>query len=722
MQKNVFSCLIATSLGIGEKYVAATLSLLEEGCTIPFIARYRKERTGSLDEVQIAAISDRYEKLLEIQKRKETIIKTINDLDKMTPQLQERIDKCWDATELEDIYLPYKPKRRTRAQVAREQGLEPLALLLMKQREHDPERAAERFIKGDIKTVEEALKGAQDIVAETVSEDERTRQQIRNAFQRQAVITSKVVKAKADTDEAAKYSDYFDWSEPLKRCSSHRLLAMRRGEAEGILRISISPDDEEACERLKRHYVYGNTPCGRLVSEAIDDGYKRLLKPSIETEFAALSKQKADEEAIRVFAENLRQLLLGAPLGQKRVMGVDPGFRTGCKIVCLDAQGNLLHHDAIFPHPPVNKRTEAALAIQRMISKYQIEAISIGNGTASRETDAFIKDVLAGRYNIDTKSTSNTASPQVFVVSESGASVYSASKIARDEFHDEDVTVRGAVSIGRRLMDPLAELVKIDPKSIGVGQYQHDVDQTLLKHSLDQTVESCVNSVGVDLNTASQHLLMYVSGLGATLAKNIVDYRREHGAFTSRAQLLKVPRLGPSAYQQCAGFLRIRHGKNPLDNSAVHPESYSIVEQMAKDQGCSVSDLINNKDKRDAIQLTKYVTPDVGMPTLTDILSELEKPGRDPREQLEAFEFDKNVSTIDDLVEGMVLPGIVTNITNFGAFVDIGVHQDGLVHISQMANRRIAHPLDVVKLHQHVTVRVIEVDHRRHRISLSMKV
>lgn len=722
MQKNVFSCLIANSLGIGEKYVAATLSLLEEGCTIPFIARYRKERTGSLDEVQIAAISDRYEKLLEIQKRKETITKTINDLDKMTPQLQERIDKCWDATELEDIYLPYKPKRRTRAQVAREQGLEPLALLLMKQREHDPERAAERFIKGDIKTVEEALKGAQDIVAETVSEDERTRQQLRNAFQRQAVITSKVVKAKADTDEAAKYSDYFDWSEPLKRCSSHRLLAMRRGEAEGILRISISPDDEEACERLKRHYVYGNTPCGRLVSEAIDDGYKRLLKPSIETEFAALSKQKADEEAIRVFAENLRQLLLGAPLGQKRVMGVDPGFRTGCKIVCLDAQGNLLHHDAIFPHPPVNKRTEAALAIQRMISKYQIEAISIGNGTASRETDAFIKDVLAGRYNIDTKSTSNTASPQVFVVSESGASVYSASKIARDEFPDEDVTMRGAVSIGRRLMDPLAELVKIDPKSIGVGQYQHDVDQTLLKHSLDQTVESCVNSVGVDLNTASQHLLMYVSGLGATLAKNIVDYRREHGAFTSRAQLLKVPRLGPSAYQQCAGFLRIRDGKNPLDNSAVHPESYAIVEQMAKDQGCSVSDLINNKDKRDAIQLTKYVTPDVGMPTLTDILSELEKPGRDPREQLEAFEFDKNVSTIDDLVEGMILPGIVTNITNFGAFVDIGVHQDGLVHISQMANRRISHPLDVVKLHQHVTVRVIEVDHRRHRISLSMKV
>lgn len=722
MQKNIFSYLIATSLGIGEKFVAATLSLLEEGCTIPFIARYRKERTGGLDEVQIAAISNRYEKLLDIQKRKDTVIKTVTDLEKMTPQLQERIDKCWDATELEDIYLPYKPKRRTRAQVAREQGLEPLALLLMKQRERDPEHSAERFLKGDIKTVEEALKGALDIVAEIVSEDERTRQQVRNAFLRQAVITSKVIKSKADTEEAAKYSDYFDWREPLKRCSSHRLLAMRRGEAEGILRISISPNDEETLEHLKRHYVYGNTPCGRLVNEAIDDGYKRLLKPSIETEFATLSKQKADEEAIRVFAENLRQLLLGAPLGQKRVMGVDPGFRTGCKVVCLDAQGNLLHHEAIFPHPPVNKHTEAALAIQKMIKKYQTEAISIGNGTASRETESFIKDVLAGRYNVDTTSSQyNGEAPQIFVVSEAGASVYSASKIARDEFPNEDVTVRGAVSIGRRLMDPLAELVKIDPKSIGVGQYQHDVDQTQLKHSLDQTVESCVNSVGVDLNTASQHLLMYVSGLGATLAKNIVDYRREHGAFTSRAQLLKVARLGPSAYQQCAGFLRIRNGKNPLDNSAVHPESYPIVERMAKDQGCTVADLISDKDKRNAIQLQKYVTLEVGMPTLTDIISELEKPGRDPRQQLEAFEFDKNVSTIDDLVEGMVLPGIVTNITNFGAFVDIGVHQDGLVHISQMANRRIAHPLDIVKLHQHVTVRVIEVDHRRHRISLSMK-
>ena len=723
MEKNIFAKLIANALQLQEKAVANTLSLLEEGCTIPFISRYRKERTGGLDEVQIAAISDRFDKLKEIEKRKETVVKTITDLEKMTPELQQRIDACWDATELEDIYLPFKPKRRTRAQVAREQGLEPLAKILLLQRERDPERIAEKYVKGDVKDTEAAIKGAQDIIAETVSEDERSRQQLRNAFSRQAFIISKVVKAKADTDEAAKYSDYFDWEEPLKRCSSHRLLAMRRGEAEGILRISITPDDEEAVERLKRHYVYGNTPCGKLVAEAIDDGYKRLLKPAIETEFAALSKEKADEEAIRVFAENLRQLLLGAPLGQRRVMGVDPGFRTGCKVVCLDAQGNLLHHEAIFPHPPVNKRMEAATSILKMIQKYQIEAISIGNGTASRETNDFIKDVLAGRYDIDTKlkSQSSNLQPQIFVVSENGASVYSASKIAREEFPDEDVTVRGAVSIGRRLMDPLAELVKIDPKSIGVGQYQHDVDQTKLKHSLDQTVESCVNSVGVNLNTASQHLLMYVSGLGPTLAKNIVDYRRENGAFTSRAQLKKVPRLGPSAFQQCAGFLRIPGAKNPLDNSAVHPESYTIVEQMAKDQGCTVADLINNKEKREAINIKQYVTTDVGIPTLTDIMKELEKPGRDPREQLEEFEFDKNVTSIDDLKEGMILPGIVTNITNFGAFVDIGVHQDGLVHISQMANRRIAHPLDVVKLHQHVQVRIIEVDHRRNRISLSMK-
>ena len=721
MEKNIFAKLIADALNIQERAVANTIALIDEGCTIPFISRYRKERTGGLDEVQIAAISDKYEKLHEIQKRKETVVKTITDLGKMTPDLNQRIEACWDATVLEDIYLPYKPKRRTRAQVAREQGLEPLAQLILLQRERDPERAAERYVKGDVKDVQAAIKGAQDIIAETISEDERSRQQIRNAFSRQAIISSTVVKAKADTDEAAKYSDYFNWSEPLKRCSSHRLLAMRRGENEGILRISISPDDEEATERLKRHYVYGNTPCGLLVSEAVDDGYKRLLKPAIENEFASLSKEHADEEAIRVFAENLRQLLLGAPLGQKRVMGVDPGFRTGCKVICLDAQGNLLHHEAIFPHPPVNKHMESAMALLQMIRKYQIEAISIGNGTASRETVNFIHDVLAGRYNTDTKQQVVGSKPQVFVVSESGASVYSASKIARDEFPDEDVTVRGAVSIGRRLMDPLAELVKIDPKSIGVGQYQHDVDQAKLKHSLDQTVESCVNAVGVNLNTASQHLLMYVSGLGPTLAKNIVDYRKEHGAFTSRAQLKDVPRLGPAAYQQCAGFLRIPGAPNPLDNSAVHPESYPIVEQMAKDQGCNVNDLIKDKEKREAIDIRKYVSDKVGIPTLTDILHELEKPGRDPREQLEEFEFDKNVSTIDDLTEGMILPGIVTNITNFGAFVDIGVHQDGLIHISQMANRRIAHPLDVVKLHQHLRVRVIEVDRRRNRISLSLK-
>ena len=710
--EKTFAALIARSTGLTERAVAATLSLLAEGCTIPFISRYRKERTGGLNEVQIAAISEQSQRLAETAKRKETIVKTISEQGKMTPQLQQRIDQCWDATELEDLYLPYKPRRRTRAQVAREQGLEPLATLLLLQRERDPEEAALRFVGKDVESVEAALKGAQDIIAEQVSEDERSRQQVRGAFRREAVIISKVVKAKADTDEAAKYSDYFDWQEPLRRCSSHRLLAMRRGEDEGILRIQITPSNDEECtERLKRYYVHGLTPCGRLVAEAVDDGYKRLLKPSIETEFANSSKEKADEDAIRVFAQNLRQLLLGAPLGQKRVMAVDPGFRTGCKVVCLDAQGNLLHHEAIFPHPPLNRRMQASVHVEQMLSQYGVEAIAIGNGTASRETKAFIDDVLRGMSN----------APQVFVVSEDGASVYSASKTARDEFPDEDVTVRGAVSIGRRLMDPLAELVKIDPKSIGVGQYQHDVDQTKLKQQLDMTVESCVNQVGVDLNTASQHLLQYVSGLGPALAKNIVDYRREHGAFTSRAQLKKVPRLGPSAFQQCAGFLRIRGAKNPLDNSAVHPESYAIVERMAADQHCSVSDLIAQKDIRSRIDINRYVTSEVGLPTLTDIMAELEKPGRDPRQQLEVFEFDSRVQTIDDLEVGMVLPGIVTNITDFGAFVDIGVHQDGLVHISQIANRRIAHPTDVLHLHQHVEVKVIDVDLRRKRISLSMR-
>ena len=712
MENKIFAALIAKSLQLTEQAVANTLALIDEGCTIPFISRYRKERTGGLNEVQIAAICDQYERFQETAKRKETVLKTITEQEKLTPELKKRIDACWDATELEDIYLPFKPKRRTRAQVAREQGLEPLATTLLMQRERDPEAAAQRYVVGDVADVASAIKGAQDIIAEMVSEDERSRQQVRSAFRREAIITSKVVKAKADTDEAAKYSDYFDWSEPLRRCSSHRLLAMRRGEAEGILRISISVDDEACTERLNRHYVYGNTPCGRLVKEAVEDGYKRLLEPSIETEFAGLSKEQADEEAIRVFAENLRQLLLAAPLGQKRVMGVDPGFRTGCKVVCLDAQGNLLHHEAIFPHPPVNKRMQATVHVQQMLKDYQIEAIAIGNGTASRETRAFVEDCL---------SVEGGKGVSVFVVSEDGASVYSASKVARDEFPDEDVTVRGAVSIGRRLMDPLAELVKIDPKSIGVGQYQHDVDQSKLKKQLDQTVESCVNSVGVNLNTASSHLLQYVSGLGPTLAKNIVDYRRENGAFTSRAQLKKVPRLGPSAFQQCAGFLRIPGAKNPLDNSAVHPESYAVVEQMAKDLKCTVGDLIKQKELRSGIDVKRYVTAEVGLPTLTDIMKELEKPGRDPRQQIEAFEFAKGVETVDDLQEGMELPGIVTNITAFGAFVDVGVHQDGLVHVSQMADKFVKNPAEVVKLHQHVKVRVIEVDRRRNRISLSMK-
>ena len=714
--ETIFSKLIAERLGLRERQVQGTLTLLDGGATIPFIARYRKERTGALDEVQIAAIAEQNDKLKELVKRKETVVNTITEQGKMTPELEARIADCWNATELEDIYLPYKPKRRTRAQVAREQGLEPLANLLLMQRESNPTKAAERFVTPEVPTPEDALQGAQDIIAEMVSEDERSRQSIRGIFRRTAIITSKVVKAKADTDEAAKFSDYFDWSEPLRRCSSHRLLAMRRGEAEGVLRVNISVDDDECVERLQRYFVHGRGASSELVAAAVADGYKRLLSPSIENEFAASSKEQADDEAIRVFAENLRQLLLAAPLGQKRVMGIDPGFRTGCKVVCLDAQGNLLHHEAIFPHPPVRKPAEAADALAAMIERYKIEAIAIGNGTASRETKGFVEMVCA-QLSPDDKG----ARVGLFVVSEDGASVYSASKVARDEFPDEDVTVRGAVSIGRRLMDPLAELVKIDPKSIGVGQYQHDVDQTKLKHSLDQTVESCVNSVGVNLNTASVHLLTYVSGLGPALAKNIVDYRRDNGAFISRAQLKKVPRLGPSAFEQCAGFLRISDAKNPLDNSAVHPERYALVEQMAKDQGCKVIDLIQQKDLRARVDINKYVSAEVGLPTLTDIMHELEKPGRDPREALEEFEFDSRVTSIDDLVPGMELPGIVTNITNFGAFVDIGVHQDGLVHVSQLADKYVSHPTDVVKLHQHVRVRVTEVDHRRGRISLSMK-
>ncbi|MBR5060634.1 MAG: RNA-binding transcriptional accessory protein [Prevotella sp.] len=702
---NKFTILISKELALSQTGVANTLALLEEGATIPFIARYRKEKTGGMDEVQIGKINDMNEQLKAIAKRKETICKTINDLGKMTPELQQRIDHCWDATELEDIYLPYKPKRRTRAQVAREQGLEPLAMTIMMQRERDIRMVARRFVNGDVKDVEMALKGAQDIIAETVSENEQTRQQLRNTFLREAQISSKVVKAKKDSDDAVKYSDYFDFTEPLRRCTGNRLLAMRRGENEGFLKVSISIDDEQAINRLKRHYVRGYGDCATLVAEAVEDSYKRLLAPSIENEIATISKQKADEEAIAVFSENLRQLLLAAPLGQKRVMGVDPGIRTGCKVVCLDAQGNLLYHDVVYPFPPKGAKATALSRFRDIATRYQVEAIAVGNGTASRETTDIVRE---------------TDIP-VFVVSEDGASIYSASKIAREEFPDEDVTVRGAVSIGRRLMDPLAELVKIDPKSIGVGQYQHDVDQAKLKKSLDQTVESCVNLVGVNVNTASKHLLTYVSGLGPALAQNIVDYRRVNGAFTSRAQLKKVPRLGATAYEQCAGFLRIPNAKNPLDDSAVHPESYKIVEQMAKDSHCTVTELVKDKQRQQDIDIHQYVTADIGIPTLSDIMKELEKPGRDPRGAAETFEFDPRVHEIGDLQVGMTLPGIITNITKFGAFVDIGVHQDGLVHVSKLANRYISDPNEVVKLHQHVTVLVTEVDTQRHRISLSMR-
>ena len=707
---NTFADIICKQLGLPAKGVAGTVELLDEGCTIPFISRYRKERTGGLDEVQIAAIADLKARLSEMAKRKETIVKAITDQGKMTPELSRRIADCWAAAELEDIYLPYKPKRRTRAQVAREQGLEPLAAIVMAQRERDIERVAARFAKGGVADAAAALKGAQDIIAEGVSEDERTRNAARADFRRGATIVSKAVKGKADTDEAAKYSDYFDYSEPLRRLPAHRLLAMRRGEEEGVLRIIIEADGSECGERVRRNYVAkGGGQCSALVAEAVDDAMKRLVFPSMETEFAAIAKEKADEEAIRVFAENLRQLLLAAPLGQKRVMAIDPGFRTGCKVACLDAQGNLLHHEAIFPHPPVGKRAEAAARVTAMAEQYGIEAIAIGNGTAGRETESFVKSLHFSR-NVSR-----------YMVSEDGASVYSASETAREEFPDKDVTVRGAVSIGRRLMDPLAELVKIDPKSIGVGQYQHDVNQAKLKKSLDQTVESCVNSVGVNINTASSHLLTYVSGLGPTLARNIVDYRTSHGPFASRSELKKGPRLGPAAYEQCAGFLRIPGAENPLDNTAVHPESYKIVERMAADAGCTVAELIASPEKRRAIDLRKYVGGKVGMPTLTDIMAELEKPGRDPRGHAEDFEFDPNVTSIDNLAEGMVLPGIVTNVTNFGAFVDIGVHNDGLVHISQLADHYVADATQAVRLHQHVMVRVVEVDRKRNRISLSMK-
>lgn len=705
-----FSQMIATALKLPVHRVENTLKLLQGGATIPFISRYRKEATGGLDEVQIGDIHTRYEKLCELAKRKETVLSTIEEQGKLTDALRERITNCWDATELEDIYLPFKPKRKTRAEVARQKGLEPLAMLLLMQRENNLSARVRPFVKGEVKDEEDALKGARDIIAEQVNEDERARNLIRNQFSRQAMISSKVVKGKEKEEAALKYRDYFDFSEPLKKCTSHRLLAIRRGEAEGILKVSITPDDETACtERLERQYVHGNRECSAQVAEAVNDAYKRLLKPAIETEFSALSKEKADEEAIRVFAENLRQLLLAPPLGQKRTMGIDPGYRTGCKVVCLDAQGNLLHNEAIYPHPPKSETALAGRKLVKLVEQYKIEAIAIGNGTASRETERF---VTSQRYDREV---------QVFVVSEDGASIYSASKIAREEFPEYDVTVRGAVSIGRRLMDPLAELVKIDAKSIGVGQYQHDVDQTKLKASLDQTVESCVNLVGVNVNTASKHLLTYVSGLGPTLAQNIVNYRAENGAFHSRKELLKVPRMGAKAFEQCAGFLRIPHADNPLDNSAVHPESYAIVEKMAKDLKCSVADLIKNKDLRSQIDIKNYVTDTVGLPTLTDIMQELDKPGRDPRQKIQVFEFDKNVQTIDDLREGMELPGIINNITNFGCFVDIGIKENGLVHISQLADKFVSDPTTVVSMHQHVRVRVLSIDHERKRIQLTMK-
>ena len=830
---------ISHSLSLPLQSVSAVLTLLNEGCTIPFISRYRKERTGNLDEVQITDISELYDRLKELGKRKETILKTIREQEKLTPELEARIRACMDSTELEDIYLPYKPKRRTRAQIAREHGLEPLALAIMEEAQKptapsdssEPTVTDRREVKGGeappnlperggvpMRTRENkgtlnlpphiskelaslslplsgesegALALALDIIAEIVSENQQARNTVRTAYQRGAIITSKVIKKMRDTDEAQKFSDYFDFSEPLRRCNSHRLLAMRRGEVQGILRVNISIESGECVSRLTHQFVRGHGVCQTLVSQAVEDSFKRLINPSIENEFATLSKERADEEAIKVFTENLRQLLLSAPLGQKRVLALDPGFANGCKIACLDAQGNLLHHEVIYPHPPRNQVRQATEALQRMINAYKIEAIAIGNGTASRESETFISNILQNSAN-------NFGNILKYVVSEDGASIYSASPVAREEFPDEDVTTRGAVSIGRRLMDPLAELVKIDPKSIGVGQYQHDVDQSKLKHSLDQTVMSCVNQVGVNLNTASRHLLTYVSGLGPALAQNIIDYRREHGAFTSRAQLKKVKRLGDTAFQQCAGFLRIPNAKNPLDNSAVHPESYHIVEQMAKDLKCTIKDLIGNQSLLAQIDIQRYksITPQPPLrrergseapsssleggrgaphnlpePTVTDrrevkggvpmrtredkgalnlpqhlskvfaslspplsgrlggaleaslrdILTELEKPGRDPRGEVEVFEFDKNIHTLNDLIVGMELPGVVTNITNFGVFVDIGVHQDGLIHISQLSDRFVTDPTQVIRLHQHVRVRVVEVDMHRKRIGLSMK-
>lgn len=699
--------LISKSLGLSLKSVKNTVELLDGGATIPFISRYRKEATGGLDEVQIDQIKTQNEQYCELEKRKEFILKTISEQEKLTPELEEKIRNCWDSTELEDTYLPFKPKRQTRAEIARKNGLEPLAKWIMAQSQGDVETKAAQFLNKQVADVNAALKGARDIIAEWVNEDANARKLIRNIFSHDAIITSKVVKGKEL--EGEKYADYFDFSAPLSQCPSHRLLAIRRGESEGFLRVSISPDDEKCLDKLVPRYAIRDVPAADQVEEAVEDAYKRLLKPSIETEFANLSKEKADADAITVFADNLRQLLLSPPLGQKRILAIDPGFRTGCKLVCLNEQGDLLHNETIYPHPPQNETSKAASKVVKLVSTYKIDAIAIGNGTASRETERFISNL---RYEKEVK---------VFVVSESGASVYSASKIAREEFPEYDVTVRGAVSIGRRLSDPLAELVKIDPKSIGVGQYQHDVDQTKLKHSLDQTVENCVNLVGVNLNTASRYLLTYVSGLGESLAQNIVNWRTENGPFRSRKDLKKVPRLGAKAFEQCAGFLRIEDAQNPLDNSAVHPESYPIVEKMASDLHCTVKELIRNKAMIDTIDINKYITEEAGIETLTDILQELEKPGRDPRTTVQMLEFDQNIRTIHDLKEGMRLPGIVTNITNFGCFVDIGIKENGLVHISELADRFISNPTEVVSLHQHVEVKVLSVDLERKRIALSLK-
>jgi len=699
--------LLIESLNLPKRKIENTLALLTEGATIPFIARYRKEVTGSLDEVQISDIQKEHQKLQDLEKRRESILASIEEQGRLTPDLRQKIENTWDATTLEDLYLPYKRKRKTRASVARERGLEPLAEVLKKQQATQLDSIAQDYLSDEVPNVEEALQGARDIIAEEVNENKQARDKVRHAFKRYAVVKAKVARGK--DEEGSKYKDYFDYEEPLKKIPSHRLLAIRRGEEEGILRVSIDPDEEETVYQLERFFVNNNTPAAEQVKLAVQDSYKRLLSPSIETEFRNLSKEKADEEAISVFAENLKQLLLSPPVGQKRVLGIDPGFRTGCKVVCLDDSGDLVYHTAIFPHPPQKRETEASHTLQDLVHRHAIQAIAVGNGTAGRETLALCKKINFGKP-ID-----------IFMVNEAGASIYSASEVAREEFPQEDVTVRGAVSIGRRLMDPLAELVKIDPKSIGVGQYQHDVNQTRLKESLDRVVESCVNSVGVNLNTSSKHLLTYISGLGPSLAQNIVEYRTQNGPFTSRQDLLEVARLGGKAFEQCAGFLRIRDGKHPLDNTAVHPESYHIVEKMAADLGVTIEDLIQQSALRKSINLQKYVTDKVGLPTLNDIMAELAKPGLDPRGEARTFEFAKNLSTIDDLEEGMVVPGIITNITNFGAFVDIGIKENGLVHISQLANRFVKNPADVVSLNQEVMVKVMQVDRQRGRVQLSMK-